>query len=1111
MPSFDLGVLALNSPDAASPRTGPAASRRAYIEQLVAGLDPLLPGQAPLLDFVHHNTLHGFQHLPFEEALAEVERITGIAGHLCESEFRRYYAEQRIENEDLDAVLSQARDLEPDTVLLEIGGATVRRRDLYRLAMLHGIEQSTPEALRWASQEDGVFERIMDDIPPGARHRLLQGIKMQSGLPSGRVPAPGTFVRALWAACAAKLGLPSPDADPAVTFEATIDDTGAAAPEDAMPAIHDECFAEEVEHSLARVGDDRSVPALLGELTGRSGIEALRPVLVRICAAVLDEGVAAWHAPDREAGLYAVWRQSVSWNMRFPGIHALALAPGELPPEASAAVAGELARIGLPEDRWRGYLARIALELPGWAGLVNWRAHHAGYPANRTVPASLTDWLAIRLVLDRLWSDAVCRETWGIAATLPALHRHFAAHACEFSMRRALYRGSLPEDLATIAHRLVAVERPDRTARRDWQAIAHRYRAHLGTRAALGHGVGHTAHGSVWRLFRLAQHLGLTAAEVDGLPSSQAERLLRILDDFTPRRRAQLWLLAYERHYRQRLFQALADNHAQDSPRADKSVPEAQLICCMDDREESLRRHLEELNPRIETLGAAGFFGVPMYWRGLDDTRATPLCPIVVTPSNEVRERPRPGEAERLRSHRRWHRLGLLRDTVLQHELRRHPLSSAALVELTAPGYLIGLAAKLLRPGSLARRARIGWLRLFPPVRTVAAVEAEATASHSDHPRLGFTDAEQADRVAAFLRTIGLVDRLAPLVVLLGHGSTSENNPHRAAYDCGACSGRHGGPNARAFAAMANRSEVRRILAERGLRIPDATWFVGAEHDTCSDAVTWFDLVDLPPVLRPAHHNLNRQLSLACQRSAQERCRRFASAPSDPSSERALAHVRRRSHDFSQVRPELGHATHAAALVGRRGMSQGIFLDRRVFLISYDPTTDADGAVLEAILLAVGPVGAGINLEYYFSTVAPDRFGCGTKVPHNVTGFFGVMDGASSDLRTGLPRQMTEIHEPMRLLLVVEQTPEVVMAICQRQAPLRELFVNGWVVLACKDPRDGSLSLFENGTAFVRWERPASQTPRVAMSADWYAGHSGPRPPALIRSAPDAPSQAGHA
>ena len=167
-----------------------------------------------------------------------------------------------------------------------------------------------------------------------------------------------------------------------------------------------------------------------------------------------------------------------------------------------------------------------------------------------------------------------------------------------------------------------------------------------------------------------------------------------------------------------------------------------------------------------------------------------------------------------------------------------------------------------------------------------------------------------------------------------------------------------------------------------------------------------------------------------------------------------------RANDFSQARPELGHATNAAAFIGRRSMSQGAFFDRRVFLISYDPNQDPEGTVLEAILLAAGPVGAGINLEYYFSTVNNERYGCGTKITHNVTGLFGIMEGTSSDLRTGLPKQMIEIHEAMRLQVVVEASIEVLTRIYQRQPPLQELIGNGWLLLSAKDPDSGAIHVF---------------------------------------------------
>ncbi len=212
-----------------------------------------------------------------------------------------------------------------------------------------------------------------------------------------------------------------------------------------------------------------------------------------------------------------------------------------------------------------------------------------------------------------------------------------------------------------------------------------------------------------------------------------------------------------------------------------------------------------------------------------------------------------------------------------------------------------------------------------------------------------------------------------------------------------------------------------------------------------------------------------------------------------------LSHIEERATDFSQARPELGHATNAAAIIGRRSLSQGIFFDRRVFLISYDPTQDPDGTILEKILLAVGPVGAGINLEYYFSTVNNERFGCGSKVPHNITGLFGVMEGTSSDLRTGLPQQMVEIHEPMRLEILVEAKTSTLESIYQRQESLRELIAGGWVHLSTKDPDSGEIYSFKRGTGFVLWQADTTDLTVFDNSPDCYRNQSLPVSPALIK------------
>jgi uncharacterized protein YbcC (UPF0753/DUF2309 family) len=201
-----------------------------------------------------------------------------------------------------------------------------------------------------------------------------------------------------------------------------------------------------------------------------------------------------------------------------------------------------------------------------------------------------------------------------------------------------------------------------------------------------------------------------------------------------------------------------------------------------------------------------------------------------------------------------------------------------------------------------------------------------------------------------------------------------------------------------------------------------------------------------------------------------------------------LRHVEERSEDLSQARPEFGHATNVLCLVGRRQWSRGLFLDRRAFLVSYDPTQDDQrGTVLEGLLQAIVPVCVGINLEYFFSHVDPTGFGCGTKLPHNISCLLGVMDGARSDLRTGLPWQMVEIHEAIRLQFVIETTPEILNRIFADNPEIDRLARGGWMHVASLDPGDRALYRYRDGT-FNRQAKVGPPPPTVAASVEWYRG-----------------------
>ena len=96
-----------------------------------------------------------------------------------------------------------------------------------------------------------------------------------------------------------------------------------------------------------------------------------------------------------------------------------------------------------------------------------------------------------------------------------------------------------------------------------------------------------------------------------------------------------------------------------------------------------------------------------------------------------------------------------------------------------------------------------------------------------------------------------MTGNFARLVLLAGHGSTTVNNPHASGLDCGACAGQTGEASARVVVALLNEPLVRQGLRERGIVIPEDTWFLAGLHDTTTDDVRLFDTDAVPEALAP--------------------------------------------------------------------------------------------------------------------------------------------------------------------------------------------------------------------------------------------------------------------
>jgi uncharacterized protein YbcC (UPF0753/DUF2309 family) len=431
---------------------------------------------------------------------------------------------------------------------------------------------------------------------------------------------------------------------------------------------------------------------------------------------------------------------------------------------------------------------------------------------------------------------------------------------------------------------------------------------------------------------------------------------------------------------------------------------------------------------------------------------------VILTPKVAVNEVPRSGEHEPLQNYAsgsRWNQLG----HHLFHDLKRNPIGSFMLIDVLGLFFSLRLIGKTFFQTSY--ESITAWARRWfsRPVATQIPIDliqddqCDATAALPH----GFTPIEQATSVEGGLRAMGLTKNFGRFVVLCAHGSTTDNNPYFAAYDCGACGGNHGDANARVFAAMGNKPQVRRSLKENGLNIPDDTWFLAGKHNTVTDQVTFYDIQDVPASHAEDLRLLTQDLEQAGAHQALERCHRIPQAPTNISPEEARNHMFARSVDWANVRPEWGLSSNAAFILGRRALTSGTDLGGRVFLQSYDPDADTQGSILEALMMAPLVVGEWINMQYYFSAVDPRCYGSGSKVTHNVVSGVGVMLGSQSDLQTGLPLQSVNdgtrhYHEPMRLLAIIEAPVSRISAAIEKHTLLQHLFHNQWVNLVAVDP-----------------------------------------------------------
>ncbi len=770
----------------------------------------------------------------------------------------------------------------------------------------------------------------------------------------------------------------------------------------------------------------RSLSDWVDELTDSSIVASIDQQVIKWTSSFVDEGMAGWSMPGRRPGFYAAWRELAKHDAsgRLLGIKNFSSKVAALADEPESAIQNSLAKLQVPEARWPDYVTRVLAQLPGWTGLIRWRGLNPDDPIQSAAPIDVVQYLAVRLFYEVELVDVMAQRAWGVPGNLAAIAQYLQE------------KGRAPD--ATVS--------------------AHK--------RALGR--------DAWRLFQIAQLLELDATTLAELNHEAATLMLRWLDDFPAERQLPVWLEAYEESYRSELLAKIKRNQGEVPPL--KERPLAQAAFCIDVRSEPFRRHFEAV-ATVETFGYAGFFGIPISHRSYDAEESFPLCPVLLSPGNALYELPRPGQQKALSKYAsgsRWMKLG----DQLFHDMKHSPIASFLLVDVLGLFFSLALFGKTLFRGTY--HTVIGALNRF--FRHPFETEIVAGEEPGERPQVsgvpveltrGFSISQQADFIEGGLRMIGLTENFGRFVVLCGHGSVTDNNPYSAALDCGACGGRHGDPNARTFAVMANNPDVRAELKLRGLEIPEDTWFLPAKHNTTADKVDIYDEVDVPE----SHHNdlikLKQAFVAGGEQQALERCQRMPGTPKNMTAKQAFEHVESRSFDWANSRPEWGLSGNAAFIVGRRTMTKGLNLEGRTFMHSYNALSDPEGVFLEKIMTAPLVVTEWINMQYYTSATDPWKYGSGSKVIHNVVGGVGVMYGAQSDLATGLPLQTVNdgdihFHEPMRLLILIEADYGMIGSIIDKHEILQKFFNNGWLNLVAIDPNTGE---FQRRNIDGDWER----------------------------------------
>jgi uncharacterized protein len=904
-------------------------------------------------------------------------------------------------------------------------------------------------------------------------------------------------------------------------------------------AVHDESdqskgiITERLRQSLLQ---QRTVYESMDALYGTDVGTSLDELVIKSCLDFFDEGQSAWHMPNREQGFFPAWREVARRNVRLflRGLHIHEILENHETPEDI--IHYVMTTLQVPEERWISYFTREIARLHGWAGFIRWRANAKHYYWTQRFPADLVDYMAVRLTLALALLGK--REHRFMANTTDSISQLIETRTHEAYLRHELYGGTV---MPAMAHRIETALQRNHDGKLDqlFQAYAKQKRADEACRQ-----------GDALR--QLLDQAGMADKPL-ALPAAEFNRLLDTLRTFE-QQEGMCWLRAMESHAMNHLLQGVnvvppgtrekrpfaqalfcIDTRSERIRRQLESIGDYQTFgtagffgvpVSFMELGKGSEMHLCPvlLTPKNVVLETS-MYGEETHALGALEKGLHALKESVLTPFVTVEAIgllfgfDMVGKTVAPRSYHQWRKrldkkkpaTRLLLDKLTREQADSVVRAVQRAVIVKAMALELGqeteaLTDELIRDLRESAMGRDESFRRHAGTLGVSEVELERfierlRKDYRINPafaqmqlerlgRIGFTLDEQVHFVSMALKSIGLTRDYSRFILLVGHGSQSDNNPYESALDCGACGGNHGLSSARVLAQMANKAEVRKRLNEQGFNIPDDTWFVPAMHNTTTDEITVSDVDLLPPTHLVYLARLRKGLTAAARRCAQERLPTLH--PMHQGHQEPVAAQRmmqRNAVDWSQVRPEWGLSGNAYFIIGNRELTRGLPLHGRAFLHSYDYQLDTKRRLLENILTGPLVVGQWINMEHYFSAVDNDRFGSGSKVYHNVAGRFGVMTGNISDLRTGLPAQTVledgkPYHQPLRLITVIEAPFEHAVEAIHAVVAVKTLVRNGWIRMLIIDPETRTVFTFEDGD----WhEQPCAVESASGYTKESYA------------------------